>query len=169
MLGPKPGEAAPVVDHVKVTNGTIDGKTQSTYFGFVIGVSSTNVILDHVSFTGSFGYNADYGASDTVSNGTILGLFTIISQGYLNPTTLDPNFKAGYGSYSNLVVNQTGSWAPQWTGTALSVQFAMYPVGPNNFTNITDISGNVQLGPNDTYSNINVPSPYQITGGIQLQ
>jgi hypothetical protein len=170
LIGPKPGDVGPAVDHVTVTNGTIDGKTPGNYFGFVIGVNSTNVKLDGVSFVGTFGYNADYGSSSTVSNGTILGVFTIISQTYLPtlPATLDPNFtQGGYGTYSNLVVSD--SLTSSWTGTALSVLQVGQPGGlnPSAFSNITAVRGDVSILANDTYSNINTASGYHfLLGGV---
>jgi hypothetical protein len=165
LIGPKPNDVTPIVNHVTIKNGAIDGKQQQafSYFGFVIGVSSTNVTLDHVNFTGTFGYNADYGATDTVSNATIMGMFNPGSQGYLPtlPVTLDSSFQAGWGTYLNLILADNP--ASPWAGTALFVTVPQTRAGVNTFSNINVLRGNVQLAPGDKgASSITVAPGYSI-------
>jgi hypothetical protein len=166
LVGPQPGVAAPVVDHVTITNGTVDstfdGKSTAYYYGLIVGYGSYRVSVTGVSFTGGFGYNADYGAFTSLTSCTFSAPLNIGSQGYQNP---------GHGTYSNLTVS-SNFWSVIWTAPYADSALAVTLGGNNHFTNITvvagdGVAGNIELSPTDLYKNVTLPANSTITGGTK--
>jgi hypothetical protein len=146
------GIGATVVDHVSVSNGTINGNVPNGNFsGLTISGGCTYVSIFNVDTTGSFGAVVEWGNTNSWKNCT-----------FQCPLLIWGNSAVG-DSYEHITVTQFNGPDGSLSGLALLDQ----SLGkPNDFKNLTVISGNVNFKPTDTYKNLFKSSTTQVIGGI---
>jgi hypothetical protein len=161
------------LSNISIKNGTFNyfdfnGTYKSVVGGAVyMGIEIYNadhVSLENVNFNGAFGYNADWGHSDSFKN---CGFESPLAIGQLGGDSL------GHNSYENLTVsdNAYGDSGNNAINDNSTENRAIYSQGySNSFKNVRVLSGNVYLtGLKDTYDHFFVKAPSTVIGGTNLK